>query len=151
VSPGSGIDDRIALLRNVWLFSGCTDDELARIATLAIPRDVADATVLTREGDTGEEFFVVVEGDAVATVDGDTVGKLAPGSFFGEMALIDGGERMATVTATRAMRLLGLDRHSFNEMLTVAMPSIAPKLLAVVGARMRTLERHAGIVAALGL
>ena len=49
------------------------------------------------------------------------------------------------------MRLLVLDRHDFNEMLQVAMPSVVPKLLAVVGARMRTLERHAGINAALGL
>ena len=74
-----------------------------------------------------------------------------PGSFFGEMALIDGGERTATVTATTDMQLLVLDRRDFNEMLEVAMPSVVPKLLAVVGARMRLLEQHAGVSAALGL
>jgi CRP-like cAMP-binding protein len=94
---------------------------------------------------------VVTAGTAVATVEGDQVGELGPGSFFGEMALIDGGERMATVTATSDMNLLVLDRHEFNEMLEVAMPSVVPKLLAVVGARLRLLEQHAGVVAALGL
>ena len=97
------------------------------------------------------EFFVVVEGDAVATVEGDEIGRIGPGGFFGEMALIDGGERVATVTAGHELQTLVLGRHEFNEMLEIAMPSVAPKLLAVVGARMRTIERHAGIESTLGL
>jgi CRP-like cAMP-binding protein len=67
------------------------------------------------------------------------------------MALIDGGERVATVTATSPMQLLVLDRHDFNEMLELAMPQIAPKLLAVVGARMRAIEEQTGVDATLGL
>ena len=67
------------------------------------------------------------------------------------MALIDGGERIATVTATTPMKLLVLGRHDFNEMLEVAMPQVAPKLLAVVGARMRAIEQHAGVDSTLGL
>ena len=102
-------------------------------------------------GDPGLEFFVVVAGDAIATVEGDEVGRIATGGFFGEMALLDGGERVATVTATSTMGLLVLGRHEFNEMLEIAMPSVAPKLLAVVGARMRTIERHAGVESTLGL
>ena len=61
------------------------------------------------------------------------------------MALIDGGERVATVTAATPMRMLVLGRHEFNEMLEIAMPAVTPKLLAVVGARMRTIDRHAGV------
>jgi CRP-like cAMP-binding protein len=151
MTQGSQLDARIALLREAWLFSACSDDELERIAALASPRTAIANEELTRQGDEGSEFFVVIKGDAVASVDGDHVGDLGPGSFFGEMALIDGGERMATVTATTAMELLVLDRHDFNEMLEVAMPSVVPKLLAVVGARMRLLEQHAGVAAALGL
>ena len=74
-----------------------------------------------------------------------------PGGFFGEMALIDGGERVATVTAQTPMRLLVLGRHEFNEMLEIAMPAVTPKLLTVVGARMRTIDRHAGVESNLGL
>ena len=106
---------------------------------------------LTVQGDEGVEFFVIVEGDASAAVDGDEVGTIGRGGFFGEMALIDGGERVATVTATTPLKLLVLDRHDFNEMLELAMPQIAPKLLAVVGARMRAIDDHNQVTSTLGL
>jgi CRP-like cAMP-binding protein len=145
------LEHRIALLRGVWLFSACDDDEIERIAAMAEPRTAEEGAEVAREGDPGLEFFVVVAGDAIATVDGDEVGRITAGGFFGEMALLDGGERVATVTATSDMSLLVLGRHEFNEMLEIAMPSVAPKLLAVVGARMRTIERHAGVESTLGL
>lgn len=145
------LEQRVALLRGVWLFSACNEDEIERIAVMAEPRSFPAGTEVTREGEPGLEFFVVVQGDAVAAVEGDEVGRIGPGGFFGEMALIDGGERVATVTAEHELRVLVLGRHEFNEMLAIAMPSVAPKLLAVVGARMRTIERHAGIESTLGL
>jgi CRP-like cAMP-binding protein len=151
VTFGADLDERLRLLRGIWLFSTCTDDELGRIAALAHPREAEVGEALTRQGDEGLEFFVIVEGDASAAVDGDEVGTIGPGGFFGEMALIDGGERVATVTATSPLKLLVLGRHDFNEMLEFAMPQIAPKLLAVVGARMRAIEQHAEVGAALGL
>jgi trk system potassium uptake protein TrkA len=151
VTFGSDLDERIQLLRGIWLFSTCDDEELARIAAVAKPREVEVGTALTIQGDEGSEFFVIVAGDASAAVDGAEVGTIGPGGFFGEMALIDGGERVATVTATSPMQLLVLDRHDFNEMLELAMPQIAPKLLAVVGARMRAIEERTGVDAALGL
>jgi CRP-like cAMP-binding protein len=145
------VDQRVELLRAVWLFSSCTDDELARIGALTQPREVAEGAELTRQGDEGQEFFVVVDGAASAAVDGDEVGTIEAGGFFGEMALLDGGDRVATVTATTPMKVLVLDRHDFNEMLAIAMPEITPKLLSVVGARMRAIERHDGVVSTLGL
>jgi trk system potassium uptake protein TrkA len=151
VTFDADVDERIALLRGVWLFSACDDDELSRIAALSRPREIAVGTEVTRQGDEGDEFFVVVEGDASATVDGDEVGTIGAGGFFGEMALIDGGERVATVTATAPMKVLVLDRHDFNEMLAIAMPEVTPKLLAVMGARMRTIEQHDGVASTLGL
>ena len=93
---------------------------------------------------------MVVDGEATATVDGDEVGTIGAGGFFGEMALLDGAERVATVTATTPMKVLVLDRHDFNEMLSIAMPEITPKLLAVVGARMRAIEQHDGVASTLG-
>jgi trk system potassium uptake protein TrkA len=151
VSFGTDLDERIRLLRGIWLFSTCDDDELARIAAVAKPREAEAGAALTTQGDEGTEFFVIVSGDASAAVDGSEVGTIGPGGFFGEMALIDGGERVATVTATSPMQLLVLDRHDFNEVLELAMPQIAPKLLAVVGARMRAIEERTGVDAALGL
>jgi CRP-like cAMP-binding protein len=151
VSFGSDLDERIQLLRGIWLFSTCDDDELARIAAVAVPREAETGTEVTVQGAEGTEFFVIVAGDASAVVDGTEVGTIGPGGFFGEMALIDGGERVATVTATSPMQLLVLDRHDFNEMLELAMPQVAPKLLAVVGARMRAIEERTGVDAALGL
>jgi trk system potassium uptake protein TrkA len=151
VSFGSDLDERIRLLRGIWLFSTCDDDELARIAAVAKPREVDTGAELTRQGDEGFEFFVIVGGDASAAVDGAEVGTIGPGGFFGEMALIDGAERVATVTAMSPMQLLVLDRHDFNEMLELAMPQIAPKLLAVVGARMRAIDEKTGVNSNLGL
>ena len=151
MSFGSDLDERIQLLRGIWLFSTCDDDELARIAAVAKPREAEVGADLTTQGDEGTEFFVIVTGDASAAVDGSEVGTIGPGGFFGEMALIDGGERVATVTATSPMQLLVLDRHDFNEMLELAMPQIAPKLLAVVGARMRAIEEQTGVDSTLGL
>jgi CRP/FNR family transcriptional regulator, cyclic AMP receptor protein len=146
-----GLEERIALLEGVWLFSACEPHELEQIAAMAQSRSVDAGTQVTVEGDPGTEFFVIVEGDAVATVEGDEVGRIGAGGFFGEMALIDGAERVATVTAANPMELLVFGRHEFNEMLEIAMPQVAPKLLAVVGARMRALERHAGSESTLGL
>ncbi len=151
MSFGSDLDARVQLLRGIWLFSTCDDHELERIAAVAEPREAATGDALTTQGDEGTEFFVIVTGDASAAVDGSEVGTIGPGGFFGEMALIDGGERVATVTATSPMQLLVLDRHDFNEMLELAMPQIAPKLLAVVGARMRAIDEATGVDAALGL
>src|SRR6187549_1579594 len=115
--------DRAALLRGGWLFSECTDDELERVAALAHPVHFPAGQVIVREGEPGDEFYVVVEGAPIADI--------GPGSFFGEMALLDGGERVATVAAITDVELLMLHRDEFNEMLLLAMPTIAPKLLAV--------------------
>ena len=145
------LEHRIGLLREVWLFSACNEEEIERIAAMAEPRYIEVGTEITREGDEGLEFFVVVEGDAIASVDGDEIGRIGSGGFFGEMALIDGGERVATITAAGPMSVLVLGRHEFNEMLEIAMPAVTPKLLAVVGARMRTIDRHAGVESTLGL
>jgi CRP/FNR family cyclic AMP-dependent transcriptional regulator len=138
------LDHRVDLLQHLWLFSSCTDDELSRIAGLFTTAEVAGDTELFAQGDDGDDFYVIVDGTAEAKVDGDTVAQLEVGSFFGEMALVDGGERTATVTATSPMSLLVLSRNDFNTMLSTAMPHVAPKLLQVMGQRIRELAQHAG-------
>jgi CRP-like cAMP-binding protein len=147
----SRLADRVALLRGGWLFSECTDDELERVAALAHTLHVPAGQVVVREGDPGDEFYVVANGTTRVTVEDEPVADVGPGSFFGEMALLDGGERVATVTAITDVELLMLHRDEFNEMLSLAMPTIAPKLLAVVGRRVRALEAREGRLAAFGV
>src|SRR5258708_20824664 len=92
-------NSQIELLRNVWLFERCTNTELGRVAAGATRIIVPAGKVLAGEGATGREFFVIVEGKAEVTRNGATVDVLGPGSFFGEMALLDRQPRAASVIA----------------------------------------------------
>ncbi len=127
---------RVDLLRGVELFSGCSKSELTRIAALTTEHDAKAGQVLTEKGEPGLEFFVIVEGRAKATRKGVQIATLGPGSFFGELALLDGGKRTATVVAETDMRLLVLSRREFQS-LNHAAPPVASKMLVELGARLR--------------
>jgi CRP-like cAMP-binding protein len=129
-------DQRVELLRGVSLFSGCSKDELRRIASLTTEHRVKAREVLAERGQPGLEFFVIVEGTATASRGGVHLATLGPGSFFGELALLDGGERTASVVADSDMRVLVLSRKEFQGLHSVA-PSVAYKMLAEVGRRLR--------------
>jgi CRP/FNR family transcriptional regulator, cyclic AMP receptor protein len=136
-------DAKVELLGGVPLFSACSKRELSRIASLADEVDVPEGKVLTREGDQGREFFVVVEGRARVLVgDRGRVSALGPGAAFGEMSLLDQGPRSATVEAETDMQLLVLDSRSFSALLN-EVPSVARKVLAAMAGRLRTAEREA--------
>ena len=127
---------RVELLRGVELFSGCSKTELERIASLTTDHHVKAGQVLTQTGEPGLEFFVIVEGGATATRKGVQIATLGPGSFFGELALLDGGARTATVVADTDMKLLVLSRREFQS-LHHAAPPVAGKMLVELGARLR--------------
>ncbi len=129
-------DQRLALLRGVGLFSGCSNTELNRIGSLMTMVELVQGSVLVEQGTPGLEFFVVVEGSATASRNGLQLAVLEPGSFFGELALLDGGERTATVVAATDMKLLVLTRHEFMSLQSSA-PSVAYKMLAELGSRLR--------------
>jgi len=134
---------KVELLGGVPLFSACSKRELSRIASLADEVDVPEGKVLTREGDQGREFFVVVEGQARVMVgDRGRVSALGPGASFGEMSLLDQGPRSATVEAETDMELLVLDARSFSSLLN-EVPSVARKVLAAMAGRLRAAEREA--------
>ncbi len=133
-------DDRLKLLHNVWLFSACSRAELSRISSISTPLNAKAGQVLATEGQPGREFFVIVEGTAEVFVGGNKVGDLGPGSFFGEMALLDGGPRTATVTAATPMSLLILSRGEFDDLIDAGMPSVARKMLTAVGERLRSMD-----------
>ena len=132
-------DARVARLRSVPLFAGCSDKELAFIASRVDDVDLPAGKVLTEKGKSGGDFFIILEGQA--EVDADQ-GKrtLGPGDFFGEIALIDDGPRTATVKATTPMRCLVLGHEQFRDVLHQN-GEIAVKILRAVTERLRAATR----------
>ncbi|MGH3101945.1 MAG: cyclic nucleotide-binding domain-containing protein, partial [Thermoleophilia bacterium] len=95
-------------------FSSMSEQELAAVAGEAGELSVGAGTVLAREGDLGEEFFVIESGTAEVTSGGAPVAKLGAGDFFGEIALIREERRTATVTASSPMVLIVMTGSSFR-------------------------------------
>jgi CRP-like cAMP-binding protein len=129
-------DDKVEMLRKVDLFSKCSKAELGRVASLTTQCFAEPGEVLTKRGDFGVEFFVIVSGQAIASRDEIVLATLGPGSFFGELALLDGGRRTATVVAKNKMQLLVLTRTEFNSVRELV-PSVSGKIIEELGARLR--------------
>ena len=132
-------DARIELLRSVWLFERCKKKELAALATLATPADLRAGKTLATQGEPGNEFCVIVSGNAEASRDGVVIGTLGPGSFFGEMSLLERLPRVATVTTTEPTTVLVLTARAFDK-LVESMPSVDRKMLIVLANRLRDIE-----------
>ena len=128
-------DAKVELLKSAPLFAECSKSELRALASSADELDLREGTVITREGRAGREFFVLIEGTARVTKNGKTVGELAAGDWFGEIALLTNSPRTATVTATSAVDVLVITDRSFRRTVET-MPSIALKILSSVGDRL---------------
>jgi cAMP-dependent protein kinase regulator len=121
-------DAKIELLRGVPLFSQCSKKELAQLCLVADELDVPAGRVLTREGEPGREFFVLVEGVAEVRRKGRRINTMSAGDFFGEIALLSKRPRTATVTTTEPGHLLVVTSRAFSELVR-KMPSIQLKVL----------------------
>ena len=117
----------------------CSKDELQRIASIATELSFTGGTVLAAEGHAGHEFMIITEGTAEVSVRGKVVSKLGPDDFFGEVALLDGGPRSATVTATSDVVVKAIEEREFS-LLVHESPSIARKLLVAVARRLRAAD-----------
>jgi CRP-like cAMP-binding protein len=131
-------DAKIELLKNVPLFSQCNKKQLASIASLADLISVPAGTQLITEGRPGLEFMVIVEGGGEVRRKGRKIDTLAPGDFIGEMALITGGPRNATVRTTTDTSLLAVTGRQFWTLLEQA-PGIQTSLLKAMGQRLQSL------------
>lgn len=129
----------LELLSRVPLFSTCSRRELREIASLGTPVEVDEGRVLTKQGAPGREFFLVLEGKAECIVKGRRVAVFGPGDYFGELAVIEGGTRTATVTATTPMELLVLSTSEFASLLRSS-SSIGIKMLTALARRVRELQ-----------
>ena len=110
-------DAKMELLKRVPLFAECSKKELGEIARVSDEMDVGQGSVLTREGDSGREFFVLVEGVAEVRRKGRKVSTMKPGDFFGEIALVTKMPRTASVTATTDVRVLVITERDFSTLL----------------------------------
>lgn len=127
---------KIELIKGVPLFSSCSKKELEAIAAQADELVVPAGKTLTKEGDRGREFIVIVDGAAEVRKKGRRLNLLGSGDFLGEIALISGGPRTATVTTTAETDLLVLTDRAFAQ-LTRKMPSINASVLKAVSERLQ--------------
>jgi CRP-like cAMP-binding protein len=131
----------IELLHQVPLFKGLPEKQLKSLSSEFTERRFHEGQELTAEGAGGAGFFVIESGTAVVTVDGVERRTLGPGDFYGEIALIDGGARTATITARDEGVAYGLTRWQFKP-LVEGNGEIAWPLLETMAARIRELEHH---------
>ena len=126
-------------LSEIPLFSGCSQKDLQHLVRAADEVTIGAGTVLTREGDVGREVFIILGGAAEVVRDEQVVASLGPGDHVGELSLLDGGPRTATVTASTDVDLLVLSRPAFNGVLD-EIPTLAHKLLVSLARRLRAAE-----------
>jgi CRP/FNR family transcriptional regulator, cyclic AMP receptor protein len=137
----SKTDPKVNALSAVGLFSGCSKKELQSVASLCMPLSVEEGFVLTTEGAPGQECFVIVDGKASVAIGGKKVGEVGPGECIGEMALLDGAPRSATVTAESPMNVYALSVSEFRILLGVS-PTILQKIATKLAQRLRAREAH---------
>jgi CPA1 family monovalent cation:H+ antiporter len=126
---------KIELIKRVPLFELLSKRELEEVAALADELDLPPGRTLTKEGAAGHEFVVLAEGEAEVRRNGRRINRLGSGDFLGELALVTGRPRTATVTTTSDTRLLVITATSFRKLMRDA-PSIQAKILDAVAARL---------------
>jgi len=132
--------DKVDLLKTVSLFSSLSKRELDELAKRTDEVTVPAATDLARQGAAGTQLFVVLDGAVAVRRNNRRVATLGKGEFVGEMSLLDGGPRSATLHTTTETTVLVMSRHDFSEVLG-QMPSVARKILAGMSGRLREADR----------
>ena len=135
-------DRKVLLLSAVGLFDGIGRDDLAMVAGRTIEVDFPAGRAIVRQGEVGTGFFLIATGSARVIRDGETIAELGPGDFFGELSLLDGQPRIATVSAETATTCLALTSWEFEEVL-MSQPRLAIAILKGVAGRLRNVsEEH---------
>lgn len=121
------------------MFAGCNKDELDEIDRLTDEIRVPKGRTVIRQGDLGQEFALIVGGQADIVKDGQVVATIGPGAYFGEVALLDSITRTASVVATTDLVLEVLDRRGFNTLLD-DLPRLSRSMLRGMAHRLAELE-----------
>jgi CRP-like cAMP-binding protein len=128
-------DTKVEALGRATLFSALSKKELGELAKVTEDMEVPAGKVLCREGETGREFFVILQGEAEVTKNDDRIRTLSEGDFFGEIALVEHRPRTATVTATNDLRFFVLTSQAFWGLLDHR-PEIQREVLRCLAARL---------------
>jgi voltage-gated potassium channel len=127
-------------LEEVPILKGCSQRQLRRVAKITRVLDAAAGTMLTRRGEPGDEFFLILDGTVNVHVSEEKSVPLGPGAFFGEMSLLDGGTRSATVVSETPIRLLVVNRENFS-LFCREVPDLTHILSVTLSLRVRQAER----------
>jgi CRP-like cAMP-binding protein len=138
------MNDKARLLASVPLFAHLGRSALEEVATLADEVEVEAGTLLTKEGRSGGEFFVIIDGSVSVERGGRVVATLRAGEFLGEIALVDGGPRTATTTAVIPSRLLVVAHREFHSLLD-RFPEVRMGVLQALADRVRKLDVQAPV------
>ena len=129
----------VELLQRVPLFAELKPRELQRLSGSFKERTFSEGASVATEGEGAAGFFVIESGEAVVTVHGDERGRLGPGDYFGDIAMIDQGDRTATILAKSELKCYGLTFWDFRP-LVESDARIAWPLLQVMAKRLRAAE-----------
>ena len=132
----------VDLLKEIPLFAGLKPRELKRLRSSFKERTFNAGEPIAVEGEAGAGFFVIESGEAVVTVHGEERGRLGPGDYFGDVAMIDQGDRTATIQADSDLKCYGLTFWDFRP-LVESDARIAWPLLQVMAKRLRDAEAKA--------
>ncbi|MCW2855260.1 MAG: hypothetical protein JWR52_875 [Marmoricola sp.] len=124
-------DPKLAVIRQLPLFANCSEAEIQEIAAISDELWLPQGRELTHEGAHGQEFVVIVSGTAEVYKRGNHVATLGPGGFVGEIALLTGRPRTATVVSTSSVLVLVIARHRFLSLVD-QLPGVRAQLDEVV-------------------
>lgn len=132
--------ERRAILASVPLFASLPPRHLRRVASVSAVLDFDEGQEIVKEGQSGSVFYVIAEGGAKVVRGGRTVGRLQAGRFFGELAVLGGTPRTASVVATAPTTCVMLSSRNLQKVLRQE-PAIALQMLAYVARRLAEAER----------
>lgn len=135
------------LLAEVGLFSRCSSRERATIARFMETAELPAGTDLIVEGEAGDALFVIIDGTAAIRRAGVEVATVGEGAYFGELAILDGGPRSATVVATSDVRVAVLGIRMFRTLLR-EIPDLAEQLMVGLASELRRAQAAATPVGA---
>jgi CRP/FNR family cyclic AMP-dependent transcriptional regulator len=128
------------VLSTVPLFAGLSRRHLRKLAERADEVEYRAGETIVDAGALGGAFYVILEGEGKVAKGGRTLARLGPGDFFGELALLDGGPRLASVTAATPMLTIRLFKRAFDRLVQEE-PAVAARMLAELAARLRGVEK----------
>jgi CRP/FNR family transcriptional regulator, cyclic AMP receptor protein len=135
-------DPKLEHLAQVKMFSSLNKKELAMVSRASDVITVKDGTDLVREGTYGHDFYLILEGAATVRRNGRKVAELGPGSYFGELSLLDNGPRSATITANGETEVAVIGQREFMAVLD-QVPAVSRKLLMTMASRLREADSKA--------